>query len=199
MKPEQRYPTMTAALYLDGVSANAVVSELRGIRPGTLEVRQFSPGAPKTAAAVGAVFQACQESHDAGATPASRAGMAIPTLFVSPPVVGPLIVLGYGSLFGDRCTVRCLSLGRAALKGVVEDALDAGCHVIIVQAANGDIHRRVKDVLGKSVYAGEGPADRPDPQEPAPSTKPCRGHRKCAAGQTVPIGAAAAAKGPGSR
>lgn len=150
MKPE-RYPNMTAALYLDAVSANAVVSELRRIRPGALEVRQFTPGAPKTAAAVGAVFRACQESPDGGATPARPDATAIPTLFVSPPVVGPLVVLGYGSLFGDRGSVRCLRLGRPALKDLLEDALDAGCHVVIVQAANDDIHRRVKDVLDKSV------------------------------------------------
>jgi hypothetical protein len=198
MKPE-RYPNMTAALYLDAIAADAAVSELRRIRPGTLEVRKFTPGAPETTAAVAAVFRACQKSHDVGATPASPGSTAIPTLFVSPPVVGPLIVLGYGWLFGDRGAVRCLRLGRQALKGVVEDALDAGCHVVIVQAANDDIQRRVKDVLDNSVCTGKGPADRQDLREPAPSTKPYGAHRKCTGGQAVPTVAAAAAKRPGSR
>jgi hypothetical protein len=198
MKPEC-YPNMTAALYLDAIAADAAVSELRKIRPGTLEVRQFTHGAPKTTDAVDAVFRVCQKPHEVGATPASPGATAIPTLFVSPPVVGPLIVMGYGSLFGDRGTVRCLRIGRPALKAMVEDALDAGCHVVIVRAAHDDIHRRVKYVLDKSVYAGEAPVDRPDLREPAPPPKPCGSHKKCATGRAVLIGDAAAAKGPGSR
>jgi hypothetical protein len=82
------------------------------------------------------------------------AALGTPALFVSAPVVGSLMVLGYGALFGGMVgAIRGLGLRENMLSGLVKDALKAGYHAIIIHAANKDAQRRVQDVISKTTAA----------------------------------------------
>jgi hypothetical protein len=73
---------------------------------------------------------------------------ASPALFVSAPVVGGLIVLGYGAVIGGAVgAIHGLRVRENLLVQLVKDTLKAGYHVIIIHAASEDAQRRVQDVL----------------------------------------------------
>ncbi|MGD2055721.1 MAG: hypothetical protein PVJ15_02865 [Gammaproteobacteria bacterium] len=84
----------------------------------------------------------------AGAVAAGAASVVAPTLFVSAPVVGSLIVLGYGAMIGGMTgAIRGLKLRENVLAGLVKDALRAGCHVVIVHAAKEAAWEQIQAVI----------------------------------------------------
>jgi hypothetical protein len=74
--------------------------------------------------------------------------VAAPALYVSAPVVGSLVVLGYGALInGAAGTIRGLRLRESLLADLLKDALRAGCYVVLLLAANSETRRRAEAVI----------------------------------------------------
>jgi hypothetical protein len=156
----QHYPYKVAAVYPDAAAAEAAVqtlktSDLSGIRiflldSATAEVDLAIE--PEPLAARDTVVEETVTGGAAGtavgAVVTGAAALAAPALFVSAPVVGPLIVLGYGAMIGGTVgAIHGLKLRENVLADVVKDTIKGGYHVIIVHAASEDTERRVRDVI----------------------------------------------------
>jgi hypothetical protein len=73
-------------------------------------------------------------------------------LFVSVPVVAPLIILGYGSLVGGSAgPVYGARLGERLLTGVVKDVIKAGCYAVLVHSVDEAMHDRAQALIGKTM------------------------------------------------
>lgn len=71
---------------------------------------------------------------------------------MSAPVVGPLVVLGYGAIIGAiPGAIRRLKLRKTMLATLVKDALNAGYYVVIVHAANAAAERRAQTVIDETM------------------------------------------------
>lgn len=88
----------------------------------------------------------------AGAVGAGAIGLALPALFVSVPVVGPLMVAGYGAMIGGTVgAVKGIRVKEGLLASVVQDAIKRDFHVVVVHCADKDTCDRagalVRDTL----------------------------------------------------
>lgn len=136
-----------AAVYPDAATARAAVAALDDAASDALEVMELTPDSSDTGLADATGPDNVQDAlfSDSGAVTA-------PTLFVSAPVVGPLIVLGYGAdIAGVAGAVRGLQLHRDLLAALLKDALAAGYYVVIVHAAGEDEQRRARDLINASM------------------------------------------------
>lgn len=71
----------------------------------------------------------------AGAAGAAGIGLGAPALFVSAPVVAPLMVLGYAATIGGVAgAIHGLHVKEDVLTAVVEDALKEGYPVLMIEA-----------------------------------------------------------------
>jgi hypothetical protein len=83
-----------------------------------------------------------------GAAVVGSAAIIAPALFVSAPVVGPLIVLGYGAMIGSTAgAIRGLRVRETLLAGLVKDALKAGFHVILAHTENPQAQHQAQTVI----------------------------------------------------
>jgi hypothetical protein len=85
---------------------------------------------------------------------AATAGLAtlMPTFFVSAPVVGPLVVLGYGAMLGSiGGAATGLSIEKTHLAALIKDAIEAGCYVLLVHVEDEQEYERAKKLLGELV------------------------------------------------
>ncbi|MGB7930812.1 MAG: hypothetical protein WCH04_01070, partial [Gammaproteobacteria bacterium] len=72
--------------------------------------------------------------------------------FVSAPVVGPLMLLGYGAMIGGTVgALRGLKLSENMLTGLVKDALKEDYHVVVIHAASEEGQQRVQDVINTTM------------------------------------------------
>jgi hypothetical protein len=160
----ERYPHKVAALYPDAAAAKAAITALAAADLGDREVMQLEPGATDIDRVIEPETEATGETVTrdmvsggaagtvAGAAVAGASTLVAPTLFVSAPVVGPLIVLGYGAVIGGvPGAIRGLRLREGVLAGLVKDALESGCYVVLVHVANDELKRRAQDVLDQTM------------------------------------------------
>ncbi|MCO6411425.1 MAG: hypothetical protein J5I92_01650 [Thiogranum sp.] len=137
---------MLAAVYPDAAAARAAVAALDVSAADAIEVLQLVPDS--STGLTDATGQ--QKVRDALLGDPDNGAAA--TLFVSAPVVGPLIVLGYGAeIAGVAGAVRGLQLHRDLLAALVKDALTAGYYAVIVHAEREDAQRRARDVINASM------------------------------------------------
>ena len=154
------YPYKVAAVYPDAAAAEAASQVLKDADLHDVRVFMLDTGAHAFNLAIEPQSLITRRNGvgktDFGATIAATAGTdvtrgagpASPALFVSAPVVGPLIVLGYGAVIGGEVGVsHGLRLREKLLVQLVKDTLKAGYHVIIIHAASEDAQRRVQDVI----------------------------------------------------
>ncbi len=160
----ERYPHKVAAVYPDADAAEAATAALDGAAPGDVRIVRLAPGARDIDLAVepepdgtrdtvvGDVFAGSAAGTAAGAVVAGTATVVTPALFVSAPVLGPLIVLGYGTMIGSLAgAIRGLKVRETLLAGIVKDALKAGCHVVIVHAASDEARQRAQAVIDRTM------------------------------------------------
>ena len=160
----EQYPNKIAAVYPDGAAAEAAAMALEAARLNNTAVLRLAPGdsfvdrriEPETGAIRDTVIRDTisggAAGTAAGAATAGALAATTPALFVSAPVVAPLVILGYGALIGATAgAVRGLRLRETVLAGVVRDALDAGYYVIVVYAANAEAQRRAQAVVNDTV------------------------------------------------
>lgn len=160
----ERYPYSVAAVYPDSAAADAAVHDLNIDNPGDVEVVRLEPGTNQVDLAI---EQEREQTRDtvvndtvtgsavgtaAGAVLSGAAALGVPALFVSAPVVGPLMLLGYGALIGGTVgAIRGLRLRENLLSGLVKDALKEGYHVVIIHAASEEDQQRVQDVINSTM------------------------------------------------
>jgi hypothetical protein len=130
----EHYPCEVAAVYPDGRTAAAAVDALNASTLDDIRVIELTPDATAIAATTG------------------LAAATSPVLFVSAPVVGSMIVLGYGAVIGRTSgAIRGLRLSRDLLAGLVKDVLKAGYYVVILHAANNRAQRHAEAVINATL------------------------------------------------
>lgn len=84
----------------------------------------------------------------AGAAGAGAAAVLLPSLFVSAPVVTPLIVIGYGATLGGGAgAIKSMKVKEDMLAGMVEDAIGEGFHVLVVHVPDKETRGRAEAVI----------------------------------------------------
>lgn len=159
------YPYKVTAVYPDDATVETAARVLENANLGDVRIVRLEPGTnnevdpgiePDTEASRDALLRDTATGGAAGtaagAAVAGATAVTAPTLFVSAPIVGPLIVLGYGALIGGTVgAIRGLKLRENVLAALVKDSLKAGYHVIVIHAADRDAQRRAQEVVGDSV------------------------------------------------
>ena len=159
MKSEN-YPHKLAAIYPNAAAAEAAVKALEPEKTGDIKVMTLAPDASDISHAIEPETQATRDTlagdtitggatgTAVGALAAGAAAVAAPTLFVSAPIVGPLVVLGYGAMVGSAVgAIRGLKLQEGLLAGLVEDALKEGYYAVIIHAENDAADDRAKTII----------------------------------------------------
>lgn len=163
MKHES-YPNKIAAVYPDKAAAEAALNALNLARLSGIRITLLAPRAGEVDLAIEPEVEETRNTvventltggaagTATGAAVAGATAMLAPALFVSTPVVGPLIVLGYGALIGSTAgAIRGLRVRETLLAGLVKDALKAGYHVVLVHAENPDAQRRTQTVIDETM------------------------------------------------
>lgn len=158
------YSHKIAAVYPDAATAEAATFRLHAAKLGNSRIVRLEPNSgdadlgvepeidetrntlTKDAAKGGVAGTA------AGAVVAGAVSVLAPTLFISAPVVGPLIVLGYGAMIGSTAgAIRGLKLRENMLAGLVKDALKDGYHVVVVHARTEEQQHRAETVINDTL------------------------------------------------
>ncbi|MCW8874734.1 MAG: hypothetical protein OQK27_03195 [Gammaproteobacteria bacterium] len=160
----EQYPYKVAAIYADAESADAAVGMLEHAGLGDARIVRLRPGQAGIDSAIEPESVGTRDTvtvdtltggiagAGAGALVAGAVTALTPALFVSAPVVAPLIILGYGTLIGGTAgAVRGVRLRELALAGLVKDALKAGYQVVLVHSASEQIRDRAQAVIGETM------------------------------------------------
>lgn len=92
----------------------------------------------------------------AGAIGATGIGLGLPALYVSAPVVAPLMVLGYAATIGGLVgAVHGLHLKEDVLTSVVEDALHEGYPVLMIHAADKQQAEKAHELMQSTMHVEE--------------------------------------------
>jgi hypothetical protein len=159
----ERYPYKVAAVYPDSAAAEAAVHDLNIANLGDVEVVRLEPGTNQVYLAiepereqtrdtlVNATVTGSVVGTAAGAVLTGAAALGAPALFVSAPVVGPLMLLGYGAMIGGTVgAIRGFKLHENMLSGQ-EGCTKEGYHVVIIHAASEEGQQRVQDVISTTM------------------------------------------------
>lgn len=87
-----------------------------------------------------------------GAVGAGALAVVLPTLFVSAPVVGPLMVAGYGTTLGATAgAIKAFKVREGLLAGMVRDAIKQGFHVVLVHSADDETNARAEAIINSTL------------------------------------------------
>lgn len=163
MKKES-HPYKVAAIYQEIEESDATVMALVDSEIEDIDIVQLAPGATDTGLAIENETEATRDTVTrdagigtaagtaAGAAAAGTTALVASSLFISAPIVGPLMVLGYGALIGGIVgAIRGLRIREGELAGLVNDALDAGYYAVVVHATNKQGRDRAQDVINLSM------------------------------------------------
>lgn len=160
----EHYPHKIAAIYLDESSTLAAKSSLEQANIGDIRVRRLDSKVldPETGIEpeqeetrnrfiqdilVGGAIGTAAGTIGAGAT-----AMLLPSLFVSAPVVAPLVVIGYGATLGSGVgAIKSMKVREDMLAGLVEDALKENFHVLVVHAPDTETRKQAETVIEASM------------------------------------------------
>jgi hypothetical protein len=161
----ENYPHTVTAIYQDAEKAEAAVAvlELNGLHDTDhIKVARLTPDAgddeincaiePEVKATRDTVIKdtvaGAATGTAAGAVTAAAAAALSPTLFVSTPLMGPLLALGYGAMIGGTVGgLRGMKLRKDSLLGLTKDSLTAGYHVVIVHTDSEEAQQRVEKLI----------------------------------------------------
>ena len=142
------YPYRLAAVYPDEHAAGAALDAVHATVTGDVRAIGLAPDAGDVDAAIGRDSAASQDATKRDTTAAGT-----PALFVSAPVVAPLIVLGYGGVLrGTAGSVHGLRLREHVFASLVKDALRANFHVVMLRAANPAAREQAATVLDETLH-----------------------------------------------
>jgi VIT1/CCC1 family predicted Fe2+/Mn2+ transporter len=157
----EHYPHKAVAVYLDEETAQQAAQALRDAELGDARIDVLGPDSidvdraiePEPGGARNRIIEDMLAGSAAGAVAggaliAGGASVLAPALFVSSPIVGPLIVLGYGAMIGGTGgAILGLRAGEHRLAGLVKDALAEGFAAVIVHTADADAESRAAAVI----------------------------------------------------
>lgn len=87
-----------------------------------------------------------------GAAGAGALALDMPSLFVSAPVIGPLMVAGYSATLGATAgAIKGFKIKEGLLAGMVQDAIRNGFHVLIVHSPDDAIHMRAERAVARTL------------------------------------------------
>lgn len=139
------YPYRLAAVYPDEPAADAALDAVIAEMAGDIRAVELPPDAGNVDGAIEPEAVCGDRWAGDASTPAASIASE---LYVSATVVAPLIVLGYGSVFGNTSgAIRGLRLRARVFTDLVKDALKADFHVVILHAANAGARRQAATVL----------------------------------------------------
>ena len=134
----EHLPYKVAAVYPDDRASAAAMDALDGAALGDVRVIELAPDTSDVDQAIGPA------AGGPAATP--------PALYVSAPVVGSLVVLGYGALIdGVAGTICGLRLRENLLADLLKDALRAGCYVVLLLTTNSETRRHAEAVISTTL------------------------------------------------
>jgi len=134
----EHLPYKVAAVYPDDRTAAAAMDALDAAALGDVRLVELAPDTGGVDQAVG----------PAAGGPAATS----PVLYVSAPVAGTLVVLGYGALIDAAAGTICgLRLRENLLVDLLKDALRAGFHVVLLLAANSETRRHAEAVISATL------------------------------------------------
>lgn len=88
----------------------------------------------------------------AGVAAAVAVGAALPVLYATLPVMGPLAVAGYGAFVGTTVGgIRGLRLKDSEFAAMLQDAIREGCCVLVVHCRDEAEQTRAGELLDRSV------------------------------------------------
>ncbi|MDY6979593.1 MAG: hypothetical protein SV201_06900 [Pseudomonadota bacterium] len=91
-----------------------------------------------------------------GAIGAAGIGLGLPALYVSAPVVAPLMVIGYAATIGGLAgAVRGLHVKEDVLTAVVEDALHNGYPVLMVHTSDKSETEKAHELMESTMQIKE--------------------------------------------
>lgn len=91
-----------------------------------------------------------------GAAGAAGIGLGLPALFVSAPVVAPLMVLGYAATIGGLAgAIHGLHIKEDVLTSVVEDALHQGYPVLMIHARDKQQAEKAHELMKSTMQVEE--------------------------------------------
>jgi hypothetical protein len=162
MKTE-RYPHKIAAIYSDAEHAEGAVRALRQAELDGVEITRLAPDSHAPGSAVEPEQAETRNRFivdmlvgggigtAAGAAGAGAMAIALPSVFVSVPVVGPLVVAGYGAILGATAgALKAFKVKEGLLADMVKDSLDKGFHVLIVHSHDAGTHERAERIVGET-------------------------------------------------
>lgn len=158
------YPHKIAAIYPDAQAADAARTIVEAAGLGDIELVHLHADSPHIGRGIEPEQAATRNRFiqdivvgtgigtAVGAAGAGAIALALPSLFVSVPVVGPLMVAGYGASLGMTAgAVKALKVKEGLLSGMVQDAIKAGFHVLIVHSADDATHARAEAIVGSTL------------------------------------------------
>jgi len=164
MSTRKRYPHKVAAVYPDVGAAKAAMRTLEAAELGEREIIHLDPRSTEIDWAIESDRDSARSRMAETTTTAAALGPATnavasdaptvmaPTLFVSAPVVAPLIVLGYGSMIGGIAgAIRGLRIPEGMFASMVRDAVHAGYHAVVVQIAEDGARQRTERVISRTM------------------------------------------------
>ena len=163
MKTEQ-YPHKVAAIYGDAEQADAAVAALRKADVGDVRITHLDPESPDPGRGIEPEQLATRNRFiidmlagggigtAVGAAGAGAIAVALPSLFVAVPVLGPLTVAGYGATLGAAGgAIKAFRVKEGLLADMVKDALDRGFHALIVHSRDVETRERAEKVVAGTV------------------------------------------------
>ncbi len=160
----EHYPHKVAAVYPDDASAQQAIQALEDAGLDDIKITTLVPSEEGLSPAIEpetketrnkVVLDTLFGTATGGAAGAATAGaiaIVVPSLFVSAPIVAPLIVLGYGAMIGGTAgAIVGLKPREGMLAGLVRDSVKAGYHVVIVHAASHETREQVEAVIGETM------------------------------------------------
>lgn len=163
MQTEQ-FPHKVAAIYTDAARVDAAIGALRDAAVGDVRLNRLAPDSPDPGRSIEPeqagtrnrfivdILAGTGIGTAMGAVGAGAIAIGLPTLFVSAPVVGPLVVAGYGATLGATAgAIKAFRVKEGLLADVVKDSLDRGFHVLIVHAPDAETQERAEHVIEQTV------------------------------------------------
>jgi len=165
---EHEYPHKLAGVYPDQEKARAARDELLDTGLPRKQLRLIAAGDPNTDEKIDPESTATRDEMVkdtsvgagagtvAGAASAAGAEFLLPSLFISAPVVGGLIALGYGAALGGVAgAIYGMRMQEGMFASIVKDAVDDGNHVLVVHAHSEEEKEKAEKVMEHTMVASE--------------------------------------------
>jgi len=151
MKHTEHYPRKLAAIYPDSDSTEVAKYNLRYAGLGDVRFVHLHAGSPHVGRAIDPEHTETR-NHFIRDIPIGATAMGLPSLFVSAPVIEPLMAAGYSATLGVTAgAIKGFKIKEGLLAGMVQDAIRKGFHVLIVHSPDDATHARAERAVANAL------------------------------------------------